>query len=254
MSLGSDEVPSIISILYHRFPSVHFLHEWESISFSFFVGVFISLVFYFGTRNNQLKPKGFQNFLEFFAESFREGIVDIIGPEGTKYVPFLATIFVYILSMNWIGLLPLMRSPTSNLSITAGMAISVFCYVQYLNFKHMGAGGFFYHLAGSPKGTMGWMMVPLMLPMEIITQFARPLTLALRLCGNILGEDLFIGLSVIFGVYLLSDFALPIGLPVQLPFLFLSLFTGFLQALVFTLLSTIYILLSMSDAEGEHPS
>ena len=94
-------------------------------------------------------------------------------------------------------------------------------------------------------------MVPLMLPIELITQFSRPLTLAFRLFGNIFGEDTIIAAFSIFGVTMLSFLGPYVGFPLQIPFMFLAFLTGVMQALVFTLLSTIYILLSMPEHEEQ---
>lgn len=250
------ELPNFITFL-HRFfygtSWASFLHQWESIIFSVIIATSISIVFYLGTRKKALIPSGFQNFLELSVDLLRSMILEILGPQGEKYVPLLGTLFIYILTMNIVGLVPLMKSPSSNLNITVGLAIFVFVLVQYLNIKNMGLVGFIYHLAGSPKDTVGWLMVPLMLPIEIITQFSRPLTLAFRLFGNIFGEDTIIAAFAIFGVAMLSFLGPYIGFPLQIPFMFLGLLTGVMQALVFTLLSTIYILLSMPEHE-EQPS
>lgn len=257
MKIQSAELPNFITFASESIenPSVSaFLQDWQDPIFSVFIATFVTLVFHFGSRRGDMMPKPFQNFLEFFAEAIDSIVMEIVGPEGKKFVPFIGTLFIYILSMNWAGLIPLFKSPSSSLSTTVGLALCVFALVQYLNFKNMGFLGFFYHLAGSPKGTLGWVMVPLMLPIEIITQFARPLTLSLRLCGNIMGEDIFIALATVFGVSILSSFVIPVGIPLQLPFLLLAFFTGFLQALVFTLLTTVYILLSLPGSEEEHPN
>jgi F-type H+-transporting ATPase subunit a len=103
-----------------------------------------------------------------------------------------------------------------------------------------------YHLAGSPKDAVGWMIAPLMFPIEILTQVSRPVTLALRLFGNILGEKIMLGFFALMGITLFYFF------PIQTPFMFLGLLTGVMQALVFTLLSTIYILLSVPHADEHH--
>lgn len=249
--IEAPELPNIISLLNKIFdssPVISFLHEWESIFFSLCASLLISLVFYFGNRNKSFIPSGLQNFLEWFVEHLRSFITEILGPDGDKYLPFLGSLFLFILSMNWFGLIPLLKAPTSNLNITVALAICVFVLVQYLNIKNYGVRGFLYHLAGSPKDALGWFLVPLMLPIELLTQFTRPLTLALRLFGNVLGEDILIGFFAMFGVVLLANYV-PIGLPLQIPFMFLALLTGLMQALVFTLLSTIYILLSIPNPE-----
>lgn len=253
-SLSSEvpEVPNIITLLYKKFgeyPWAQFLHQWESLFFSILVATFISLVFYFGTRESTLIPSKFQNFLEWVVEGLRNFILEIIGPEGEKYVPFLGTLFIYILTMNWMVLIPFMKAPSSNLNITIAMAICVFALAQYSNFKNYGFFGFLYHMAGSPKGIVEWAMVPLMFPIELLTQITRPFTLALRLFGNVVGEDILIGVFALFGAVLLSVYNFPIYLPLQIPFMFLALLTSLMQALVFTLLSTVYILLSIPHSE-----
>lgn len=245
---GSPELPNFFTVLHRYFKDASwaaFLHHWEDIIFSVIVAIMISLVFYLGSRKKELIPTGFQNFLETIVEGLRNFIVSVLGPDEEKFVPFLGTLFIYILSMNLIGMVPLFKSPSSNLNVTVALAICVFGLVQYLNIKNMGLKGFLYHLAGSPKDTVGWLIAPLMFPIELITQISRPITLALRLFGNILGEKILVSFFALVGVTLLIFF------PIHTPFMFLGLLTGVMQAMVFSLLSTIYILLSVPHTE-EH--
>jgi F-type H+-transporting ATPase subunit a len=248
------ELPNFITFLYHHFPEstlVKFLHDWENIVFSVLVATILSLVAYLGTRKKQILPSGFQNFLEFCVEKFDKLITEVLGPEdGRKFVPFLGSLFIYILAMNLFGLVPLMKAPSSNLNITIALALCVFVLVQFLNIKNMGIFGFIYHLAGSPKTIIEWALAPFLLLLELISQLARPVTLSLRLFGNVLGEDILIGTFALLGVTLgITYFS--VGLPLQIPFVFLALLTSTMQALVFTLLSTVYILLSSTHKE-EH--
>lgn len=222
------------------------IHDWESVIFSFFIACGISLCFYLGTRCKETIPRGYQNFLEWVVETFRGLSISVLGSDGEKYVPFLGTLFIYILTMNLLGLVPLMASPTSNLNITIALAVVVFALVQYLNIRNMGLKGFFYHLAGSPTNTIGWLIAPLMFPIELLTQLSRPVTLALRLFGNILGEKILIVFFAGVGVTVLYFF------PIQIPFMFLGLLTSLMQAMVFTLLTAIYILLSVPHKEENH--
>lgn len=242
------ELPNFLQLLYKNHPNsplAIFLHRWENIIFSLLVAFLIFLVFYIGLKKKAFIPSGMQNVLELGMETFQKLVLGILGPEGEKHLPFLGTLFIYILGMNWFGLVPLMKTPSSSLSITAGLALCVFAYVQYLNIKNMGLLGFLYHLAGSPKNAVMWMLVPLMIPLEILTQLSRPVTLSLRLSGNMLGEHILMGVFAMLGVIGIAFYTLPITLPLQIPFVFLSLLTGLMQALVFTMLSTVYIFLSM---------
>jgi len=245
---GAPELPNFLTLLHSFYTDsriIAYLHSWQNIFFSILIGALISIVFYLGASKKEMIPGSFQNFIEWIVESFHSLVISILGPKGEQFVPFLGTLFIYILCMNLFGLIPLMHSPSSSLDITVALAICVFCRVQYLNIKNMGVKGFIYHLAGSPKDTASWLMVPLMFPIELLTQFSRPITLALRLFGNILGEKILIGFFAIVGVTLLYF------IPIQTPFMFLGLLTSLMQAMVFTLLSTIYILLSDPHAE-EH--
>lgn len=246
------EIPNFLGILhkiFHNSTLLQFLSHWDTIVYSVFTATAISLIFHFGIRHRSMIPSGLQNFLESLVEILRNFILDILGPDGEKFIPFIGTLFIYILTMNWLVLIPLMKAPTSNFNITVALAICVFCRVQYLNIKNYGIKGFLYHMAGSPKDFIGWIMVPLMFPIEVLTQFTRPVTLALRLFGNVVGEDILIGAFALFGVYMLEPYLPNLGIPLQIPFMFLALLTGLMQALVFSLLTTIYILLSVPGYE-----
>jgi len=252
--LNVPELPNLFTVLHSFFEdskAVAWLVEWDSVLFSFIVAGAISLVFQIGAKNPQLIPGPLQNALEWVVESAKSAVTEVLGKEGEKFVPLLGTLFIYILVMNWMVLIPLMKPPSSSFNITIALAIVVFVLVQYQNMKNYGFFGFIYHMAGSPKDALGWALVPLILPIELLTQFTRPVTLALRLFGNVFGEDILIAAFSLFGVALIAHYNMPIGLPLQLPFMFLAVLTGLMQALVFTLLSTIYILLSM-PGHDEH--
>ncbi|MCI0531060.1 MAG: F0F1 ATP synthase subunit A, partial [candidate division Zixibacteria bacterium] len=219
--------------------------------FSLIIATVLWLVFHIGSRKRALVPAGLQNFLEIIVDGLRRFVVGILGPEGERFVPFLGTLFLYIFLMNLFGLIPAMKSPSSSINITAGLALAVFSLVLYLNIRNMGMGGFLYHLAGSPKGLLGWSLVPLMFPIELLTYLARPMTLALRLFGNIMGEDILIAAFAFMGIALVGVLKSPVGLPLQVPFMFLAMLTSLLQALVFTLLSAVYIALAVPH-KAEH--
>lgn len=248
MANNIPHLPNILTFIEDALGSsawAQFLTAWESIIFSLFIACTLSLIFFLGARNLEKVPSGFQNFLEWIVETFRSLTISVLGADGEQYVPFLGTLFIYILSMNLLGLVPLMASPSSNLNITVALAICVFVLVQYLNIKNMGLRGFLYHLAGDPKDLVGWLIAPLMFPIELLTQISRPVTLALRLFGNIFGEKILIAFFATVGITLLYF------LPIQIPFMFLGVLTSVMQAMVFTLLTAIYILLSVPHKE-EH--
>src|SRR5438552_2433613 len=154
--------------------------------------------------------------------------------------------------MYLIGLVPLFKSPTTNLNTTLAMALVVFFYVQWTGIRRLGIVGYLDHLAGQPRDPIGWAMVVILLPVHVIGELAKPVSLSCRLFGNIFGEDAVIAVFIGLGVSLMGLFRVPwFGLPIQLPILALALVTSVVQALIFTLLTTIYLYL-MLPHEHEH--
>jgi F-type H+-transporting ATPase subunit a len=215
--------------------------------------VLICLAAMVATRNPKMVPGKLQNLAEMVVEGLYNFIVDILGPRyGPRYVPFLGTLFVYILVMNLFGLIPFMDSPTSNLNVTVALALIVFIYAQYIGFRELGVVGWVDHMAGSPRTMIGWLLVPLMLPIHLMGELAKPISLSCRLFGNIFGEDMLLVAFASLGITVLAFANIPLGLPLHLPFLFLALLTSTLQALVFTVLSTIYFLLMLPHDDHAH--
>jgi F-type H+-transporting ATPase subunit a len=253
---GPEKFANVITVLSRAFPQApwaHFLHHYEVVVFSLFIALMLCVVAMLATRNPRMIPGPLQNGVELVVETLYNFIVDILGPRhGPRYVPFLGTLFVYILAMNLFGLIPFMDSPTSSLNVTVSLALIVFLYSQYIGFRELGALGWVDHMAGNPRGVIGWALVPLMLPIHLMGELAKPISLACRLFGNIFGEDMLLVAFASLGITVLSFTHLPIGLPLQLPFLFLALLTSTLQALVFTVLSTIYFLLMLPHDDHGH--
>ncbi len=254
---GHPELPNWIELAHKLFPGnvTDFLMAWHVPIFSAVVWLLLS---YFAIRvysKRTLIPGPLQNFMEFCVEALNNLVCGIIGEGGKRYVPFLGTLFVYIFAMNILGLFPGMFSSTSKLNTTLALAICVFLYVQFEGIRVQGVGGYLHHLAGSPKSGVEWALVPLNLPLHIIGELAKPISLSLRLFGNISGEDMLLAIFAGLGILITSGFLpswLP-GVPLQLPFIFLALLTSFVQALVFTLLSTIYFsLMTSHHEEAEH--
>ena len=175
-------------------------------------------------RLSQTSPKGMQNVAEIIVESLLNFFSGILGEErARKYAPFLMTFFLLILCSNYVGLLPLsgmlvgFKAPTSDISVTAALAIIVITSYFYIGIKDNG------------KTFLKHFFSP-MLPMNLLEMFTRPLSLALRLYGNIYAEETVI--AVLFSL---------VPLFVPLPMYFLSILFGFIQAFIFTLLAAVYI-------------
>jgi F-type H+-transporting ATPase subunit a len=247
------EFPNIIEILHYEIHSdfTQFLFDFRIVIFSLIVGAILSILVIAAYRRRSLVPGPLQNFVEWVVGGLSNMVISVLGEKGRKYVPFLGTLFIYIFCMNIFGLIPGMFSSTSKLNTTLGLAICVFLYVQFTGIRNFGILGYVYHLAGSPKSVVEWCLVPLNLPLHIIGELAKPVSLSLRLFGNISGEDMLLAIFAGLGVTIMSFMHLPVGIPLHLPFIFLALLTSFVQALVFTLLATIYFSL-MSDHEDEN--
>lgn len=188
------------------------------------------------TRKLASIPKGAQNLGEFLAEAMVSFTRGIIGPGGEKYVPLIGTLFFFIYLGNMIGLVPGFHAPTANLSTTLALGLIVFLYVQFLGIRARGLGGYIKHFMGPMPA-----LSPLLFPVEVISEIVKPFTLAMRLFGNIFGEDTVI--IVLASLAVLAIPAAPI-LPFHFPIMVLGLLTTFVQALVFSLLACIYISLA----------
>lgn len=253
---GAHELANIITLLtsyVFREGALHdFLREWENMIWAYiFAGVLI-VIAQIAARNPQMVPGRFQNVVEMVVEGLSNFILGILGPEGKRFVPYLGSLFVYILLMNIGGILPGGKSPTAQPNTTVALALCTFIYSNWIGLRSNGPLGYIKHLAGSPKTAVEWAFVPIMLPVHILGEIARPVSLSLRLFGNITGEDVLLYAFSALGVAALSFVHAPVGLPLQIPFIFLAFLGSFIQALVFTLLSTIYILLWLPHEEGHH--
>ena len=154
--------------------------------------------------------------------------------------------------MNLFGILPLMDSPTSNLNVTFALGLTVFLYVQYVGIRSLGIVGYVDHMLGQPRNVTGWVLAPLLLPIHVLGELAKPISLSCRLFGNIFGEDMLMVGFAALGVGMLSFTHLPVGVPLHAIFFPLALLTSGLQAFVFTVLTTIYILLMLPHEEHGH--
>ena len=182
----------------------------------------IGVAAYLAGRGLQLRPGLMQNVLEWLVESIENLIRGTVGVEdAAMFLPVVGTLAIFIGSANLIGLLPGLRSPTPDINTPLALALVVFCSVPYFGIRSRGVWAYLRHYVEP---------IFLMLPVEISSELARTFSLTFRLFANILGEEIII--SVLFVV-------MPLFAPV--PIMLFSIFTGLLQAYVFTLLSCVYI-------------
>ena len=166
---------------------------------------------------------------------FEDGLTSVlnlleewIGPTGRNYLPLIATFGIFILFGNYMGLVPGLMAPTSNINVTLGCAITTWVYYHFNGLKKQGVFNYIKHFAMPPGSPVA--LAPLMFLIEIISHLSRVLSLSLRLFGNIFGEEM-----VILILFTLIPFFVP------LPMMLLGLITGALQAFIFVLLSIIYL-------------
>lgn len=200
-------------------------------------------------NTRRLVPTGFGNLVEMIIIFVRDEIVlPNMGPQGVRYIPYLLTTFLYILIMNLLGLIPYGASSTGNVNVTAGLAIIAFIMIQASAIRAQGLGRYLAHLTGG----VHWAMWPIMVPIEILGLFTKPFALCIRLFANMTGGHIvivsLIGLIFIFKSYLIA--AIPIGFVVGINFL--ELFVAFLQAYIFTMLTSLFMGLGMQASHEEH--
>ncbi|MGK7345181.1 MAG: F0F1 ATP synthase subunit A [Candidatus Nitrospinota bacterium M3_3B_026] len=179
----------------------------------------------------RLVPGGLQNVVETAVVGLAEFTDSVIGKDGRVFFPLIGALAFFILVGNLLGLVPGCVSPTANVNTNFAMAITVFIVYQAAGFRRHGAG-YIKHFMGPV-----WWLAPLMFPIEVISHLARPLTLAVRLFGNIRGEEL---------VILVLGFLVPLVLPMFM--MAFAVFTSVLQTVVFILLSMVYIAGALEEA------
>ena len=198
---------------------------------SWFVITILLALSFFGTRQLNRVPQGMQNFMEFILEFLQDIAKAQIGEhEYRQWIPYIATIFLFILGSNWAGalipwkLLELpegeLAAPTNDINTTVGLALLTSIFYFYAGLSKNGVGYFSRYIEPTP----------ILLPINILEDFTKPLSLSFRLFGNVLADELVV-----------SVFTLLVPLVIPLPVMILGLFASSIQALIFSTLSAAYI-------------
>jgi len=178
--------------------------------------------------SKQLIPDGFvtiTNILEITSEAVLRLMEDIMGPIAKRHLPLIGSLFIYLLASDLIGVIPGFSSPTENINTNLGCALVVFVYYNYVGIREQGLRRYLRHMAGP----VIW-LAPLLMTVEVISHIVRPISLSVRLMGNIAGDHLVLGI-----------FQDLVPLLVPIIFMGLAIFISVMQAFVFTLLSIVYI-------------
>jgi F-type H+-transporting ATPase subunit a len=213
--------------------------------FLLFAIALTALFFFVVARKVSMVPKGIGNLGETGVEFVRNNIVvDVMGAEGAKYLPFVVTVFFAILFNNFVGLIPGFKPGTGTLGTTFAWGIMVFVVYNWIGFKRNGFLG--YMKSFIPTGTPWW-LVWLIFPLEVISHLLRPFTLGVRLYANMYAGHIVLG---IFGIFVVVAFeALSPGsvviaglsLVMQIIMYAFEVFVAFIQAYVFSILTAVYI-------------
>lgn len=167
------------------------------------------------------RTSGWTVAAELVVEHFEDLMRDMLGTDPRPYTPMIVTLALFIGSANLIGLVPGLRSPTADFSTTAALAVIVFLAVPYYGIRARGVRNYLRHYLEP---------TPILLPLEIITEFSRTLSLAIRLFGNIMSEELIIAVLLSLA-----------GLLVPIPIMMLAVLTSVVQAYIFAVLTVVYL-------------
>jgi F-type H+-transporting ATPase subunit a len=238
-------------------PHVHLfgidLSITKHVVFLWLAAIILVFVFTFIARKNLKNrvPRGLGNLIEVFVVFVRDEIVlPNMGKGGLKYLPYLLTNFFFILVMNLLGLFPYGASATGNVSVTAGLAIIAFIMIQFSAIRAQGFGHYVAHFTGGAP----WWLTPIMVVVEIIGLFAKPFALCIRLFANMTGGHIVI-LALIGLIFVFKSLAVaPISVVFALAIYMLELFVAFLQAYIFTMLTSLFMGLGMQTEshDGGH--
>lgn len=182
------------------------------------------------TRRLKLVPHGWQNVMEIAITAIIDQVKANMGTRGMILAPFIVALFLFLLIANWLGLVPGFSSPTNDLNTTLGLALLVIIMVQIFGMLNKGVWRYLKHFL-QPN--------PLFLPINLIEELSKPVTLSFRLFGNIVAGEILI---IILGM--LVPYVIPTA------WLAFSVFVGVIQAFIFTILSLSYLANSFTD--GEH--
>jgi F-type H+-transporting ATPase subunit a len=211
----------------------------------------IIVLAFVATRGLKMVPRGMQNAVELVYEMLSNFAISLGGPAARRYVPLFAGVFLFVLLSNWTGLLPFvgklefLRAPTSDVNVTLGLALVSFVIFQAEGFRRLGFRGYlgkFFSLKGFKEGPAAGFIALYVGFIEFMLEFIKPVTLAMRLFGNIFGGELAIGV-----ITALTIAIVPVAL------LGLEVLLNFVQALIFSVLTLMYTLIAIeSHDEGDH--
>jgi len=203
----------------------------DYVTLTVFVIVFFIIVARMMLSRMSVVPGGLQNVMEIIVSGLDGMVTEIMGKKGKPYFPLIATLGLFIFLSNLLGLIPGFMPPTANLNTTAACAVIVFVLTHIIGLKEHGLH-YIKHFMGPV-----WWLSPLIFPIEVVGHLSRPISLSMRLFGNMTGHEL-----VVMILLFLVPFAVPVLMSVM------GLLVAFIQAFVFALLSMIYLAGALEEA------
>jgi F-type H+-transporting ATPase subunit a len=214
--------------------------------------VLVFLTLTLAGRIGRLIPRGLQNLMESLVNFIKQSLIhEILGEEGMIWFPFIATLFFFILFCNLLGLVPKMFTATSNINVTATLAAMVFILTQGAGIAKHGLIGYSKTFVpkGMPGGIMGKILIGFMIIVEIISQLARPFSLAVRLFANMTAGHMvilvFISMIFMFQGVVAKVLVTPMSVVMTVVMMAFEIFVSLLQAFIFAILASIYISLAV---------
>lgn len=193
----------------------------DSVIITWAIMLALTVLAWLSTRNLKMFPGSLQTIVESVVDAIDKAVLAVAPEHGRQIMPFIATIWLFLIVANLVGLIPGLHSPTRDLSVTSALAVLVFFSVHWFGIKTQGLKKYLHHYL-TPS--------PILLPFHIISEFTRTLALAVRLFGNMMSLEMAAML-----ILLVAGFLAPI------PILMLHIIEALVQAYIFGMLALIYL-------------
>ena len=225
-------------------PTKHVVMMWLA-------SLVLLVVVFAAVRRRAIVPRRLYGFVEVLVSFVRKDLAEAnIGKEhADRFLPYLLTAFFFILFVNLFGLLPFAATATANINVTVCLALFTFFITQYASIRGMGIGGYLAHLTGGVPKSL-WPLWFIMIPVEILGLFTKPFALTVRLFANMVAGH-FVILALLGLIFAISVWVFPVSVLLALAIFMLELFVAFVQAYIFTMLSSLFIGAAFAHAGHE---
>jgi F-type H+-transporting ATPase subunit a len=244
--------PEVVFPAGHHSPSSMIFFEptiSNTILTSWLIIALVLAIVFVATRGLSLVPRPIHNVVEFVYEALENFALSLGGETARPYVPVFAGFFLFILISNWFGLIPItgklefLRAPTSDVNVTIGLALTSFVFFEYQGFRKLGVRGYlgkFFPIGAFRDGIGAGLLAMFVGFIEFFLEFIKPVTLSMRLFGNIFGGEIALGVLTALTIAII-----PVGM------LGLELLLNFVQALIFSTLTLMFTLIAIESHEEE---